>query len=50
LEALNKGRPITVENHNELAGTFVRFACSLANIEKPAPERGSTRFSLFGRK
>jgi pilus assembly protein CpaE len=48
LDALNKGKPITIENHNELAGMFVRFACSLANIEKPAPERGSTRFSLFG--
>ena len=48
LQALNKGRPVALENHNELSSAFVKFACSLAGIEKPAPERSSGRFNLFG--
>jgi hypothetical protein len=40
--------PITVENHNELAGSFVEFARSLAGIEKVQKERSASRFSLFG--
>ena len=49
LQALNRGRPLTLDNHNELAGTFVRFARSLAGLDSPAaPARGSGRFSLFG--
>jgi pilus assembly protein CpaE len=51
LQALNKGRPLTLENHNELASSFVRFARSLAGVEAPAPaERPAGRFSLFGTK
>jgi pilus assembly protein CpaE len=48
LQALNKGMPITVENHNELAGSFVAFARSLAGIEKAPKERSASRFALFG--
>lgn len=48
LQALNKGMPITVENHNELAGSFVDFARSLAGLEKTQKERPGSRFSLFG--
>jgi pilus assembly protein CpaE len=48
LQALNKGRPVALENHNELSGSFVKFARSLAGIEKPEPERPSGRFSIFG--
>ena len=49
LEALNKGRPLTLENHNELSGAFVKFAESLAGIEKKAPvDRMPARFGLFG--
>ena len=48
LQALNKGRPITLENHNELASTITKFARSLANIEKPEAERAPSRFGLFG--
>jgi pilus assembly protein CpaE len=48
LQALNKGMPITVENHNELAGSFVEFARALAGIEKVHKERPASRFSLFG--
>ena len=34
LQALNKGTPVTVENHNELSGSLTTFAQSLAGIEK----------------
>jgi pilus assembly protein CpaE len=48
LQALNKGMPITIENHNELAGSFVDFARSLAGIERAPKEKQGSRFSLFG--
>lgn len=48
LEALNKGRPITLDNHNELSNSLESFACSLAGLEKPKRQRPSSRFSLFG--
>jgi Flp pilus assembly CpaE family ATPase len=50
LQALNKGRPVTMENHNELSSSFINFACSLAGIEKPKSERAGGRFSLFGNR
>jgi Flp pilus assembly CpaE family ATPase len=47
LQAMNKGRPIVVENHNDLSAAFVSFARDLAgavdNDQKPAGR------SLFGR-
>jgi pilus assembly protein CpaE len=48
LQALNKGQPVTLENHNDLSASFVGFARTLAGIEKPHQERASGRFSLFG--
>jgi pilus assembly protein CpaE len=48
LQALNKGRPIALENHNELSSSFVRLARSLAGIDKSASEKPAPRFSLFG--
>ena len=50
LQALNKGQPLTLENHNALAGSFVKFARSLAGIERAQTERPASRFSLFGTK
>ncbi len=41
LQALNKGRPVTLENHNELSGSFVKFAESLAGVEKARVERSA---------
>jgi pilus assembly protein CpaE len=49
LQALNRGRPVTMENHNELSSSFVKFARSLAGLEKPHAERPG-RFSLFGNR
>jgi pilus assembly protein CpaE len=50
LQALNKGQPLTLENHNALSGSFVKFARSLAGIERVERERPASRFSLFGTK
>jgi len=49
LQAMNKGRPIVLENHNELSGAFVEFAQDLAGI--PRPDKGSKLGTggLFGR-
>ena len=33
LEALNKGRPLALENHNELSASLERFARSLGGLE-----------------
>jgi pilus assembly protein CpaE len=47
LDALNKGRPLALGNHNELASSFKRFALSLAGVH---PERDSNpRAGLLGR-
>jgi pilus assembly protein CpaE len=46
LQALNKGRPIALDNHNELSGSFKRFAFSLAGVR---PDRTTARAGLFGR-
>ena len=49
LEALNKGRPLALENHNELSGSLERLARSLAGLEKPAAANKAAKgFSLFG--
>jgi pilus assembly protein CpaE len=49
LQALNRGRPVTLENHNELSASFLRFARSLAGIKNPQPEKPSSSIlGLFG--
>ncbi len=51
LQALNRGRPLTVENHNKLSAAYVRLAEDLAGAEvkkRPAPETGL--FGWFGGK
>jgi pilus assembly protein CpaE len=52
LQALNRGRPVTLENHNDLSASFLRFARSLAGVSKPKAEKpASSIFGLFaGRK
>ena len=46
LQALNKGRPLSLDNHNELSGSFKRFASSLAGVR---PDRTASRGGLLGR-
>ena len=49
LEALNKGRPLALENPNELSASLERLARSLAGLEKPvAANKAARGFSLFG--
>jgi len=48
LEALNKGRPLALDNHNKLAAGFRGLAKELANID-PEPKRSEPASSLFGR-
>jgi pilus assembly protein CpaE len=47
LQALNRGRPIALENHNDLSSSFRRFANKLAGVkaERTAPKPGG----LLGR-
>jgi pilus assembly protein CpaE len=45
LQALNKGRPVALDNHNDLSASFRRFAQHLAGV-RPSRESGK---SLFGR-
>jgi len=46
LQALNKGRPVALDNHNDLSASFRRFAQQLAGV-RPARENKSS--GLFGR-
>ena len=49
VDALNKGRPVVVENHNKLAASYVGFARALAGVAK-APQRDPAKASgLLGR-
>jgi len=50
LDALNKGRPLVVENHTRLAASVDAFTRSLAGLadEAPAGERSAGLLSLFG--
>ena len=47
LQALNKGRPLSLENHNALSTSFRKFAQEVSGIH---PEREPVKSSgLFGR-
>jgi len=49
LEALNKGRPLALENHNQLSSSLETLARSLTGLEKPAAtSKAAKGFSLFG--
>jgi pilus assembly protein CpaE len=46
LQALNKGRPLAFDNHNELSGSLKRFAFQLAGIKT---ESATPRAGFLGR-
>ena len=49
LEALNKGRPLALDNQHELATALERLARSLAGLDKPsAGNKPAKGFTLFG--
>ena len=47
LQALNKGRPVALDNHNELSSSFRRFALQLAGL--PESREMDGRSGLLGR-
>jgi pilus assembly protein CpaE len=49
LQALNKGRPLALDNHNDLSDAFKRFAHSLAGVRAERPA-ATARTGLFGRR
>jgi pilus assembly protein CpaE len=49
LQAMNKGRPVVLDNHNPLSGAFVSFAKDLAGIHLSAAEEKIRATSVFGR-
>jgi pilus assembly protein CpaE len=48
LQALNKGRPLALDNHNKLAAGFRGLAKDLAKVD-PEPQQASSGGSIFGR-
>jgi pilus assembly protein CpaE len=48
LQALNRGRPLALDNHNKLAAGFRTLAKGLARID-PDPQRTTAGGGLFGR-
>jgi pilus assembly protein CpaE len=46
LQALNKGRPVALDNHNELSSSFRRFALQLAGLPDREP---AVRSGILGR-
>ena len=48
IEALNKGRPVVVDNHNKLAAAFVSYARSLAQVSTSESNEDRSA-GLFGR-
>ena len=49
VDALNKGQPVVVENHNKLAAALVGFARTLAGIKKVAETESPKPTGLLGR-
>jgi pilus assembly protein CpaE len=48
LQALNKGRPVALDNHNDLSASFKKFAYRLSGERPPQPEAAKSA-GLFGR-
>jgi pilus assembly protein CpaE len=49
LQALNRGRPLAVENHNKLTAAFKDLALDLAGISEQPSKRSEQGSRLFGR-
>jgi pilus assembly protein CpaE len=49
LQAMNKGRPVVLDNHNPLSGAFSSFAKELAGVHVTAAEEKVRSTSVFGR-
>jgi pilus assembly protein CpaE len=49
LYAMNKGRPVVMDNHNQLSGAFTTFARELGSVPGEVEERKRRTGSVFGR-
>jgi pilus assembly protein CpaE len=49
LQAMNKGRPVVMDNHNNLSGAFATFARELAGVADEAADGKARTGSVFGR-
>jgi pilus assembly protein CpaE len=49
IEALNKGRPVVVDNHNKLASSLAAYARALSGLTVPEPGDAHKSTGLFGR-
>ena len=49
LYAMNKGRPVVMDNHNQLSGAFTTFARELGSIPGDVEEPKRRTGSVFGR-
>ena len=49
LYAMNKGRPVVMDNHNQLSGAFTAFARELGSIPGEVEEAKRRTGSVFGR-
>lgn len=49
IDALNKGRPIVVDNHNKLAASFASYARTLSGIATPIDHPATQSAGLLGR-
>jgi pilus assembly protein CpaE len=47
VHAMNTGRPLTLDNHNELSSTFVSLARDLAGLKAEKPKRASGLMGLL---
>jgi len=48
LQALNKGRPLALDNHSKLAAAYKTFARALAGLEPGAKDQSQAKGSIFG--
>ena len=49
LYAMNKGRPVVMDNHNQLSGAFTTFARELGSVPGEVAEQKRRTGSVFGR-
>jgi pilus assembly protein CpaE len=49
LQALNNGRPIALDNHNDLSASFRKFAYALAGVRHSNNSTDKSKSSFFGR-
>jgi pilus assembly protein CpaE len=49
LQAMNKGRPVVVDNHNDLSASFVAFAREIAGGREVVEDKSVANRTLFGR-